>query len=159
MKRLFSLLISLSILLSLAACGEPDENKYTFYYLRPQSAIQYGQQDQLVVPVTQEISPDSMLPEELLRLYMTGPMDEGCVSPFPKGTYLLTILPREDMLVIVVSREFSSLEGIHLTLAGACLTATCHALSGYERIQVRSGEEIYDFDFNSYIFLDNGAGE
>ena len=95
----------------------------------------------------------------ILQLYLSGPADENFRNPIPKGTYLLSTILREDRLDIVMSREFSSLDGMQLTLAGACLAATCHDLTGMEKIQVRSGDNIYDFDLNSFVFLDESAGK
>ena len=63
------------------------------------------------------------------------------------------------MLILVLSREFSDLDHIRLTLALSCLAATCHSLTGTEAIQVRSGEKIHNFTINDCIFLDQSTGE
>ena len=158
MKRLICLLIALAMVCTLAACGETQERKYTFYYLRSPSTIQYGQPDGLVAPVDRDLSTSNLSLEDLLRLYLAGPANEAYVSPIPKNTHLLTTISRDDELMIVLSREFSTLDGVDLSLAGACLSATCHSLTGMDRIQVRSGEGIYHFDYHSYVFLDDSAG-
>ncbi len=159
MKRLICALLCLCILLSFTACGDRQESRCTFYYLRSDNTIQYGQTDALIAPVEREFSYGELSLDELLQLYLNGPTEEDYRNIIPKGTYLLSTIQRTDLLVVVLSREFSTLDGIQLTLAGACLTATCHALTGLERIQVRSGESIYDFDLNDCIFLDDGAGK
>ena len=157
MKRILILFLILCPLLSFTACTQPAENTCTFYYLRPQENIQYGQADALVAPVTREIANEEL--EYLLQLYLDGPQDEHYVSPIPNGTMLLGILWEEDILVLELSAEFSNLDGIRLTLAGACLTATCHALTETQAIQVRSGEQTYDFQLSEFTFLDDSVGE
>ena len=157
MKRTAVLLLVLCLLLGCAACTQPAENSCTFYYLRTPENIRYGDTDALVAPVFREIANDEL--EYLLQLYLDGPQDEHYVSPIPKGTKILRTLWEGDTLILELSAEFSALDGIQLTLAGACLAATCHALADSETIQVRSGEVIYDFDLNNFTFLDDSVGE
>jgi len=158
MKRMISFLLLLTAVLSCSACtGEPSTQP-SFFYLRTEDTIAYGREDALVVPVPRDIPPDGDL-EKLLQRYLNGPGEENLRNPFPKGTYLLSILTQDDTLVLVVSREFSTLDGIQLTLAGVCLAATCNDLTGYQKLQVRSGENIYDFDLNDFAFADSGGGK
>ena len=156
MKRTLILFLILCLLLGCAACTQPAENTCTFYYLRPLENIQYGQPDALVAPVVREIANEEL--EYLFQLYLDGPQDDNYVTPIPTGTHLESLYWEENTLVLVLSEEFSGLEGIQLTLAGACLAATCHALADARDIQVRSGEEIYDFNLNNFTFLDNSVG-
>ena len=145
-------------MLSCAACAGEHAEQPAFYYLRSEDTITYGQPDSLIVPVPQEF-PEEMNLDLLLQQYLNGPIEENLRNPIPKGTYLLSTICQEDTLVLVLSREFSTLDGIQLTLVGACLSATCNDLTGAERIQVRSGDKTYDFDLNSFIFLDTSAGK
>ena len=158
MKRMI-LLLAAALLLSLTGCSKPEENTCLFYYLRTDDTIQYGQEDALIAPVSRTIAGQDAGLNYLIQLYLEGPSEEGYRSPIPKGTYLLSTLWEEDTLVLVFSREFSQLDNMNLTLAGACLSATCHDLAGAEHIQVRSGDNIYDFYLNNYTFLDGSTGQ
>lgn len=158
MKRMILFLLLFAIVLSCSACAGEKPVQPAFYYLRTEDTIDYGQADALIVPISQEIPPEVDL-DVLLQLYLDGPVDENLRNPIPKGTYLLTTIEQGDTLMIVLSREFSTLDGIQLTLAGACLAATCHDLTGAEKISVRSGDNTYDFDLNSFVFLDSSAGK
>lgn len=153
MKRMVLLFLSLAMVLACTACAGEKTVQPSFYYLRTEDTIAYGQEDALIVPVPQDISPEVDL-EILLQLYLDGPTEEKLRNPIPKGTYLLSIIEHEDSMVIVLSREFSTLDGIQLTLAGACLAATCHDLAGVERIKIRCGESTYNFEFSNFMFLD-----
>ena len=153
MKRMILFLLILGSMLTLTACQEETARQQSFYYLRTEDTIAYGREDALIVAVPQEFSPETEL-EILLQLYLDGPVDEDHRNPFPRRTYLLSTIEHGDTLLVVLSREFSTLDGMQLTLAGACLAATCRDLTGFEKIQVRSGENTYDFDVNSFVFLD-----
>ena len=152
MKQLLCLLLAACLLL--AGCTGTQEKTYQFYYLRTDDTIRYGTADGLVAPISRNISGGNEELNYLLQLYLDGPGTPDYLNPIPRGTYLLSTIWQEEVLVIVLSREFSELDTIHLSLAGACLTATCHGLTGAEKIQVRSGDSVYDFDLESYHLLD-----
>lgn len=154
MKKLFALFLVLALVLPFCGCTEPEDNTCSFYYLRTQDTIAYGREDALIAPVSRELTGQNAELNYLLQRYLDGPIEEGYRSPFSKNTYLLSSLWEGETLVLVMSREFSTLDHMQLTLAGACLTATCHSLTGAEKVQVRSGEAIYEFDLNNYSFLD-----
>ena len=158
MKRWILLLCALSVL-CLTGCSQQAESRFDFYYLRTSDTIRYGQEDALIAPVSRDITGQDPGLNYLLQLYLESPAPEGYHFPIPKGTYLLSTLWEEDTLVIVLSREFSTLDKMELTLAGACLSATCHDLAGAEHIQVRSGDSIYDFYLNNYTFLEVSTGQ
>ena len=159
MKKFLILILVFALLLTVSGCGNRAKNSCTFYYLRTADAIPYGSADALMAPVTLEISGQNAQLGYLLQLYLDGPAESGCYNPIPSGTYLLSTLWEEDVLVLVMSREFTTLENMQLTLAGACLAATCHSLAGAERIQVRSGDHVYRFNLNDYVFTDDSTGE
>lgn len=153
MKRIILLLLLLSLALSCLGCQGGTEAEHAFYYLRTESTIAYGKEDALIAAESQDLGPE-MDPEDILRLYLNGPTEENLRSPFPKGTKLLSVTEESKALTLILSLEFSTLDGIQLTLAGACLTATCHDLTGIETIRVCSGEKTYNFTLSSFVFLD-----
>lgn len=155
MKRVFSLFLSLLLLFLLCGCTEDHASSCTFYYLRTGESVAYGTQDALIAPVVLEISDQGVPLNYLLRMYLTSPLPENFRSPFPSGTYLLNTLEEENTLVVVLSEEFSALEDIHLSLACACLCATCFELTEADTIQIHSGEESYTYDRGSFTLLDD----
>lgn len=157
MKKLICFFLVSALVLSLWGCTQPEENTCTFYYLRTGDTIAYGREDALIAPVSRELAGQNADLNYLLQLYLEGPVEDTFQSPIPRGTYLLSSLWDGDTLVLVLSREFSTLDHMQLTLAGACLAATCHALAGAEKIQVRSGEAVYEFDLKNYSFLDTSG--
>ena len=116
MKRMILFLLILGTMLTLTACQEETARQQSFYYLRTEDTIAYGREDALIVAVPQEFSPETEL-EILLQLYLDGPVDEDHRNPFPRRTYLLSTIEHGDTLLVVLSREFSTLDGMQLTLA------------------------------------------
>lgn len=156
MKRIIPIALLLTLTLCCLGCQSKNDTQHAFYYLRTEETIAYGKEDALIAAVPQEFGPDMEL-DTIVQLYLEGPVEEKLRSPFPRGTYLLSTAADDETLTLVLSPEFSTLDGIQLTLAGACLAATCRDLTGFEKIQVHSGENIYDFDVNSFIFLDTSG--
>lgn len=154
MKQRSMLLLLLVLLLASAGCRDNRENTHRFYYLRSSDTIVYGQSDGLIAPLNREIADQSADLNYLLRLYFEGPTEEGFQSPFPGGTALLRSSLDSEVLTLEVSGQFASLENIQLTLAGACLTSTCHELTGAQTVVVLCGENSYRFHCRDYEFLD-----
>ena len=159
MKRFLILILLVCLLTGTVGCARSNENTCTFYYLRTEESIQYGQADALMAPVELEISGQNAELDYLLQLYLDGPTEANYYNPIPSGTYLLRAAEDDGSLVLVLSQEFTELDHIRLTLALSCLAATCHSLTGMEAIQVLSGGETYHFHINDCIFLDDSTGE
>ncbi len=154
MKKTIVCLAALLLLLSLTACRKTEERSYNLYYLRSSDTVLFGEADAIVAPVKRQISGQSAGLTYLMQLYFEGPTEEGFHSPFPQGTRLIHAQLEDNLLVLEVTAQFSQLENIRLTLAGACLAATCHELTGAETVQVICGEETYHFNRSDYTFLD-----
>ena len=153
MNRVLTILLILCILFSCASCAQDKDAHSSFFYLRTTETIRYGASDALVCPVTiPQTSSDSLA--ELLELYLNGPTAENFHSPIPAGTTLLGLSTEDKLLTLELSPEFSTLDGIRLSLAGACLSATCKSLAGYESIRVHSGGMVYTFQLQDFIFSD-----
>ena len=142
------------LLVLMSGCKNAEDSTHSFYYIRTQDTIAFGQSDALVAPVKRQISDQSADLDYLLRLYFEGPTEEGFVSPFPAGTRLIQVSREDGKLLLEVSGQFSQLEDIRLTLAGACLSATCYDLTGTETVEVLCKEEHYQFSLSDYSFLD-----
>lgn len=159
MKRFFIAIFVVCLSVSLCACAYESEESYSFYYLRSEETIDYGSVHGLIAPVEREIAGQNAGVNYVLRLYLEGPLSEEFVSPFPAGTYLRTTYWEDNILTIVLSEEFSTLTNIQATLAGACLCATCHELTGAEQIQIVSGDQSYIYSISDFLYVDDTMGE
>ena len=154
MRKSAFFLAIFTLLMILSGCQDSEENTYSFYYVRTADSIMFGQSDALIAPVNRTFSGQHSDLSYLLQHYFEGPAEEGFESPFPQGTRLIRVRMDGNLLIAEVTTHFLALENIRLTTEGACLTATCHELTGAESVQVVCGNEIFQFNRSDYIFLD-----
>ena len=154
MKKYIVPLLILILLFSMTGCEKQTDGGCRFYYLRTDDMIVFGQADAVVAPVIREITAQDAGILYLMQRYFEGPSEEGFYSPFPPGTQIIAAQIEGNLLILEVSDQFSQLENIRMTLAGACLTATCHELGGFDSVRVISGEESYEFYHSDYTFFD-----
>lgn len=145
MKKLLSLALALCLLIGLCACSSSLKEPVTFYYVRHPDHITYGAADGFISPEEREASGHTGDLSYLLSLYLVGPLDETLLSPFPEGTRLENLVLHQDTIVVELSQELSSLSGVELSVACACISATCFSLTDAVEITVVSPEtELHD---------------
>ena len=141
MNRMISLLCLICLLFSLCACQAESEPGCEFYYLQPTEPHTIGTGGSVLAAEFREIDPDVMSAKELIRLYLEGSVSDGFISPFPPGTTLERISIDDGHLRVLLSDEFSSLEGIAQTLASTCFCRTCFSLFDLQHITIQSQNE------------------
>lgn len=159
MKRILCLILAAVLLLSLCACYGQAENKPEFYYLRSADSYQYNSSQPVIVPDDRNIQSGGDDLAYSLQLYLEGPVGEKLTSPFPEGLRLEGLIQEKDCLIISLSPEYMTLEGIGLTLAGACLAKTCFSLSEVSRIRIQCGTKTWEYHRDSFLFTDSGASQ
>jgi len=112
------------------------EDTALFYYLRTPDTYLYGESDAVIFPEQRDCSGKINNLHYLLTLYLEGPLDPACVSPFPAGTGILSLEISGTSVSIELSEEFASLSGMDRTLAGACLARTCFALHNAYQVHI-----------------------
>lgn len=133
MKYLRLFLLSVICLLCLTACTKK-EDPVIFYY--PKAEISYNTDTGVLFPETRDtLSREDSL-SYLLSFYLDGPIDQNLHLPVPEGTQLLRMLPYDGGMLLVMSREFSQLEGMDLTVACACISKTCFGLTDLQEITI-----------------------
>ena len=142
MKRAICLMLVLLFLVSLSACYYSESGDILepveFFYPRKPDHFVYGTEDGVLAAEVREGSGHIGDLYYLLSMYLRGPQDETLRSPFPEGCKLKDVRFEEDMLRIVLSAEFTTLENLDLTIACASLAKTSLSLSGTQRIQIYS---------------------
>ena len=158
MKRSISLLLSLSLILSLSACGGRDA--VTYYYVRDELAYEYGVADGVMVGESRTAAGHIDDLRYLLILYFHGPVSDNLESPFPSGTTLESLSQKEDALHIQLSGIVSVMEGTDLTLACACLARTCFGLTDVQSVTISSeglGTVSMTMERDSLLLVDDSA--
>ena len=141
MKKCLCILLVCFIIVSLTACATPEyEYPVDFYFLRSEDNILYSESDGVITHETREAGRGDDL-KYLLDLYFQGPSDETLVSPFPEGLHVISVYTTEGILELKLSDHFSSLTGIELTLACACIAKTCLRFNTINAINLRVNDE------------------
>ena len=158
MKRLISLLLTLAMVLSLCACTS--ETAVTYYYVRDEQEYQYGTADGVMVGESREAAGHVNDLRYLLILYFHGPVTDYLESPFPSGTTLEKLEQDADSVDIQLSGIVSMMEGTDLTLACACLAATCFGLTDAETVTIHAeslNTVSITFTRDSLLLVDDSA--
>ncbi len=171
MKRILCLLIALCIAAELTGCAKQDaafEKPVSFYYLCVNTdvtaqEIPHGSDTSIIAPEAREGAGFEGL-EELLALYFRGPQDQALYSPFPRGTAVTQITLDRGTVKLTLTKSFSSLTGIDLTLACACIIRTAAALDeSVTAVEIRAedahldGKEVIVMKSSDYFLTDNAA--
>lgn len=133
MKRLFSLILALTLLTGLFGCQAQEfRSPGTFYYYRTDTA--FSGADGVLAPETRELSGIEEDLDAILALYCQGPLSAHLESPIPKGCTVPSYDLEEDTLILHFSREFADLTGMELTVAAGCLARTFLVLTNTRRL-------------------------
>ena len=131
MKHLCMFLTVLTCLLCCNGCSTKEE-PVVFYY--PEAEISYHSDTGILCPEARDsLSRDNSI-SYLLSFYLEGPIDPSLRLPVPEGTQLLRLIPYDGGVLLVMSREFSQLEDMDLTIACASISQTCFGLTDLQEI-------------------------
>ena len=168
MKRLTAFLLLFLMLFSLCACSQEKEIVYpvTYHYLRsplPGDEISHGAADSVIATDVRDGNGYQNDYTYLLDIYLLGPLDRNCRSPFPVGTNLKNLSLENGAATILLSDDFAELSGIDLTLACSCLTLTVMDMTGVESVTIRAedslldGKESITMDASMLILVDHAT--
>lgn len=138
MKKLSIVFVLLFLLAGFGACMHQSNLKepVTFYYLRPEYS--YGNNGSIMGSEQRECSGHGSDLNYLLSLYLTGPLDDTLLSPFPPGVELEEVKLQDQVLTIALSKSANLLSGMDLTIACSCLSTTCFELTNADQIAITS---------------------
>ena len=160
MKRITAWILFAVIALHLAGCSFASEDPgytATLYYIR--SEYEYHSTENVIVGETRSLAYKAEI-SQLLDLYLAGPVDDGLISPIPKGTELIDIQEYSGLLEITFSDTAQTLSDAQFSLACVCLGKTLMEDPGIIQMTVFSGERSMTVDRNNYLLTDEvGATE
>ena len=160
--KLLILLFTLSVLL--AACGDQStnyESPVTFYYI--QNELEFGTESGVIIATTRESKGHTDDYDYLITQYLNGPTSYDCISPFPAGTTLEELHWDSNRVQVVLSPQITTLNGVDLMVACACLTRTVSEMTGINTIQIRSssgllnGESLLTLTPDSFNYWDQAT--
>ena len=138
MRRMFALLLVL--LLVLSGCGSSrSSGGYQLYFQTDPEASTHG------AAISSQAYPGKGEPgvEELFSALMSGPTQNGLISPFPQGVTLVSWELSDGLLTLNLSEQYGGLADVSLTLADYCLVLTMSQIAGVESVQIQSDGHTY----------------
>lgn len=132
MKRLIALILAAALCLTGCALAAQDDDTVTFYYLRRE--LTYGAADSVLVPERRSVAGAGNDLSYLTHLYLSGALDDNLRLPLPAGTRLTGVELDGHTCRLFFSPEFATMEGMELTLACACISATFFSLTPAQTI-------------------------
>lgn len=146
MKR--AICIFLCLLVLLTGCEKKNNAKtVTFCYRRVETI--YGSADGILAEEERSVTGQPEDLASMLTLYLQGPESEELTLPIPHGTQLIDYCLENEMLTVTFSSHLAQLDGMDLTVACACIAATCFNLTDAQQVQIRTP----DNSTGSGIFL------
>ncbi len=150
MKKLLSLLLAFSFLLSGCGFWGSIKEPVTFYYL----CRQYPQDlCCVIVPEEREASGHAADLSYLLALYQMGPVDENARTPLPSGIRIQS-QRQETGILLELSESAQNLTELDFSLACACLTLTTLDITGADTVTIICGDRTKIMDRSSLTLYD-----
>ena len=156
MKKLFVILLSVSLLLPLLGCSffsKSVQDPVKYYYQRSQYL--YAKEDGVIAAEERDGTGHIKDMAYLLRLYLMGPHDEDLVSPFPRGLLITDIRQGNGTVILTLTDALSELPESRQTIACACLALTCMDMTGHDSVTLIWDGEIRTIDRSSLTIYDN----
>lgn len=137
MKKELCLLLCVTILL-ISGCKQRQTRiteDVVFYYM--QNNQYYGSTTGVVASTVVEIPKEEFNYKNVLDVYIKGPTNYDCISPFPAGTTIEILEINRDKALLVLSPHFTTISNSSLTVALACLSRTVIELTGVKIVQIQ----------------------
>lgn len=152
MKRALTMILLLSLLLSgCAASSQGMKDPVTFYYVLDE--YRYGENAGFYEGEEREAAGHVQDLSYLMQLYLIGPSTEGLRSPFPKGTQILSLEQKDNVLLVALS-DLSAMTDAEFNRACACLTMTCLGLTDADTVTIQSGQRSVTMSRDTLILID-----
>ena len=130
MKRLTALLVCM---LLLTGCAAPMlQSPGAFYYPRADAA--YSGSSGIIASEQRELLGIWEELDQVLALYLEGPVRSDLERPLPPGAELLEYTIFETVLTLRFNQALAELSGIELTVAAGCLARTFLPLTGTQTL-------------------------
>ena len=167
MKQFICLMLALLLLCGMCSCHYSESGDIlepvAFFYPRRSDTFVYGSEDGVLAAEVREAAGHIGDLTYLLSLYLRGPQRDDLRSPFPTDCTLEEVRSGGNTLCIVLSGEFTNLEGMELTLACAGLARTCLAMTDAQRIRIDAASDEKTFtislEADSLLLADYSAFE
>lgn len=146
-RKLAAMFLLLSVLVQVSGCGT-DEFKtgktmttpVKFYYCSTNAfdADYYENDNGSLDWEYRDIGDRWPSAAEMIAMILDGPASDDLYSPFPRDTSLKSVQLQNGALTIEFHGGLSSLSGVEMTMAAACLVHTMRQYPGVETVEIKT---------------------
>jgi germination protein M len=160
MKKAICMFLSFVLIFVLCGCNNHDNIAFPVKFYYRTVPVSYGTNASIITAEVRDASEFRGNYTELIELYLNGPKQYSCISPFPAGTTLEEISLSGNKMQILLSPHMAVLSGSELMVACACLSRTIIELTGVSTVQISSensllnNQEFITVTSNSFAYLD-----
>jgi germination protein M len=132
MKKFTMILLVLLLMLSGCKHEEEFDKPANLYYLN----TDYSGSEIITLFSVEQIESQGLSTNDILKQYLSRSTGAFSHSPYPSGLQVLRTEIISDTMYITLSSHYTSISGLDLTLANACLYKTCTELTGVPKIKI-----------------------
>ena len=145
MKKLLCMLLTLVILLPMAACdAQGDDVRVPVHFYYRQAEMEYGANASVISAEVREAEGHREDYTYLMKQYLQGPESYSLYMPFPRVTTLVSIEVKDSIAYVQLSTNFSQLSGMDLSVACACITMTACEMTGAASTCISAADSTLD---------------
>ena len=136
-------------------------NPIDFYYCRQDAA--FGSETGALGYETIELGRTDMTVEEILALYLQGPISDTLRSPFPKELACTGATLDGGVLTLRLNDAYGALSGVECSLVSACLTMTLTQIKFVDSVRVETPSALLyaqteqKYSEDSFVLFDASA--
>lgn len=152
-KRIFSAIIALIMLINLAACSDlskDSENILTVYYL---NTAGYEFDGSYIKTYDYQMQPGNDLINNALELLGTPPKNTAYTSSLVKGTRVYSYSLDQGNIEVTLSPAYLLLNDLEKTLIKCCLALTLCGIAEIENVDIYVDGKLMDSDINENIMI------
>ena len=139
MKRyLCCILIALLIITSTGCRSNSDNFKEPVNFYYTSATVSFFESDSVIASEVRETADYKGNILDTLNSYLRGPVSDKLTSPFPVELKVISTEQKDNTIIILFNKQFSSLTGLNLTIACSCICATVVELTGCETVEFKS---------------------
>lgn len=142
MRKILVVLLALLMLTGCAAPMQTPAVPMEFYYTRREAA--YHTAEGTMARELRDLGREDMGVDEIVQLYLQGPIDPSLVSPFPTDAVCEEVILDGGILTLRMNESYAALKGVQKTAALACLTMTFSQLPSVREVSVEMNREGVD---------------
>ena len=164
MKRVVCLLLLLALLCGCSTIGLGRRDTGVAFYYRDTGSDYFSSLGAMGIE-HRTLREDHTGLNDMMELYLGGPIDPELASPFPKGMRLVRSEMTSKEITLVFDDSLASLTGVGLRLACACIARTISEYGGYETVTVQAetleldGEDSITVQPSALVLEDRSAGQ